>query len=87
LSAAETTWTHKRAKLARLSQKLPPDAPELGELRTELRTQRTAEYLGRVLSEAPPLTDEQRSRLAELLKPAREAIAQARLAELSGGAA
>jgi hypothetical protein len=71
LPAVETTWRHKRAKLARLSQKLAPDAPELRELRTELRTQRTAEYIERVLAAAPPLTSEQRAKLAELLRPVR----------------
>ena len=38
-----------------------------------------------MLAEAPPLTDEQRSRLAELLKPARQAIVAARIAELGDG--
>jgi hypothetical protein len=33
--------------------------------------ERTAEYIERVLAEAPPLTDEQRTKLAELLVPVR----------------
>jgi hypothetical protein len=30
-----------------------------------------ADYIERMLAEAPPLTDEQRTRLAELLRPVR----------------
>jgi hypothetical protein len=36
----------------------------------------TQAYVDRVLAEAPPLTDEQRVRLAELLRPVRRALAQ-----------
>jgi hypothetical protein len=73
LSAAveTTTWKQKRGKLARLSQDLPPNAPELRELRAELRAQRLGEHIEKILSEAPPLNEEQRTRLAELLRPVR----------------
>lgn len=70
--AGETTWKQKRAKLARLSQTLPSNAPELRDLRTELKTQRLGEHIEKILGAAPPLTDEQRTRLAELLRPARQ---------------
>ena len=33
-----------------------------------------AEWVRRVVDAAPPLTDEQRTRLAELLRPARAAV-------------
>jgi hypothetical protein len=68
---SETTWQQKRASIARRSQGLPPDHPELVELRRKLKTQRVEEYIERVLSEAPPLTADQRARLAELLQPVR----------------
>jgi hypothetical protein len=45
--------------------------------RLNLKALRVEEYVCKVLAEAPPLTDEQRTRLAELLKPVR----------VSGGAA
>lgn len=32
---------------------------------------RTAEYIEKILADWPPLTDQQRTRLAELLKPVR----------------
>jgi hypothetical protein len=70
-AATETTWKQKRGKLARLSQSLPSDAPVLCELRGELKAQRLEEHIAGVLAAAPPLTDEQRGRLAELLRPVR----------------
>lgn len=33
----------------------------------------SADYIAKVLTEAPPLTDQQRNQLAELLRPARRA--------------
>jgi hypothetical protein len=41
-------------------------------------------YLTEVLKKAPKLTDEQKTRLAELLAPARTAITATQLAELGG---
>lgn len=69
---AQTEWMRKRALLARKSRDLPQDHPDIVALRTELRTDRAAEYLGNLVAENP-LTDEQRTRLAELLKPVRRA--------------
>ena len=66
---AQTSWMHKRGKLARLSRDLPADHPDIVALRTELKLDRAAEYLTDLLSGTPPLSDEQRTRLAELLKP------------------
>lgn len=71
MSVTEPDWKKTRGRLARLSQDLPPDAPQLLELRGDLKTQRAAEYIARIVAEAPPLSDEQRVRLAELLRPAR----------------
>jgi hypothetical protein len=43
---------------------------EAERLDTEIRTARLEEQIKRVVDEAPPLTDEQRARLAQLLRPA-----------------
>jgi hypothetical protein len=61
----------KRGLLARLSRDLPRDHPEIVALRTEIKLDRAEEYIEKLLATAPPLTDEQRTRLAELLKPVR----------------
>ena len=59
-----------------------PDDPDLADADRELAAARIAAHITKVLKEAPPLTRDQRARLAELLKPARDAITAARLAEL-----
>lgn len=46
--------------------------------RRDLAEAKIADYIDKVLASAPPLNDEQRNRLAELLRPARR--------ELAGGA-
>ena len=68
---SESTWQNKRARIARLSKDLPNDHPDLVSLRQELRTQRTQQYIQKVLDGWPPLTDQQRTTLAEILKPVR----------------
>lgn len=45
-----------------------------------------AAYVDKILAERPPLSDEQRTRLAELLRPVRQSVVAERLAELDGGA-
>lgn len=68
-----------------------PDKVEVR--RRELAEAKIADYIEKVLAQRPPLTDDQRNRLAELLRPARKAAPErkaavaARLAELDGGAA
>lgn len=54
-----------RAQIAMATRR--GDADRLSTLRVEFRTCRAEDYLRRVLAEAPPLTDEQRQRLASLL--------------------
>lgn len=61
------TWTHARARVARLSQTREPDDPALVEARADLRAARCEDYLRRLVESAPPLTDAQRNRLAVLL--------------------
>lgn len=60
-----------RASVARRSQSYPPDHPKVIEAKRDLAEAKIAAYVAKVLSEAPELTDGQRSRLAELLKPVR----------------
>lgn len=75
---SETTesWRSKRARYAALVRGVragerPPDDPALIETRRDLAALRLEEHVLRVLADAPPLTDEQRTRLAELLRPVR----------------
>ncbi|MEZ5150698.1 hypothetical protein [Rhodococcus zopfii] len=58
----------KRAKIAALSRDREPNDPELLETRRDLRALKLEEYVTRVVAEAPPLTDEQRERIASLLR-------------------
>jgi hypothetical protein len=67
-AAAETTWKQKRGRLARLSQDLPSDHPKVIELRGELKAQRLQEHIVKVIESAPPLTAEQRDRIAAILR-------------------
>jgi hypothetical protein len=64
-----TTWTHERARVARLSQTRTPDHPDLAEARQRLRLARAEDYIRKLVATAPPLTDEQRRRLSLLLHP------------------
>jgi hypothetical protein len=61
------------------------DSPQARELGDKLAEERTTRRIAQLLAEAPPLTDEHRAKLAELLQPARAAITAARLAELGAG--
>jgi hypothetical protein len=63
------SWTHTRSKIA-IQKRRNPDA-DVTELRRQLKAERTAEYIEKVLADWPPLTDQQRTALAELLKPVR----------------
>ena len=49
-----TTWKQKRGRLARLSQDLPPNHPDLIEVRRELKAQRLEEHIAKVVDSAPP---------------------------------
>lgn len=55
----------QRAAIARATRS--GDLPEADRLRTEYRTAKIEDYIRRTVDEAPPLTDEQRRRLARLL--------------------
>lgn len=66
------SWTHDRARVAALSRDRKPDDPDLlaakRDLRASLSAARAEEYISRLVAEAPPLTDDQRSRIAALLR-------------------
>ena len=64
-----TDWRSPRARIAALSRSRPADDPDLVEARRDLHAARLAEHITRVVDAAPPLTDEQRDRLAVLLRP------------------
>jgi hypothetical protein len=70
------SWTHHRARYAALSRDRAPDDPELvaarqalAEARQDpaLRAERLAKAIRETVDAAPPLSDEQRTRLAALL--------------------
>jgi hypothetical protein len=63
------TWTHERARVARLSQTRPADHPDLIGARRDLRAARAEDYIRQLVDAAPPLTDEQLRRLSLLLRP------------------
>lgn len=68
--------THYRAKVGALSRAVkngerPRNDPALAKARQDLAAAKVADYINRTLADAPPLTNEQRTRLAELLKPLR----------------
>ena len=62
-----SSWTSDRARVASLSRSRPHDDPDLLDARRDLRAARLEDYIRRVVDTAPPLTGEQRARLAGLL--------------------
>jgi hypothetical protein len=67
-----------RGRLARATRTLnetgaPADAQALATLRRDYTAESLAEYVTRVVAKAPPLTDEQRARIAALLGGSPEA--------------
>ena len=62
------SFTHERARVASLTRSRTADDPELVAARRNMRTERLADYIKRVVDAAPPLTPAQRDRLALLLR-------------------
>jgi len=62
----EERWTKVRSQIA-LEKKRNPNA-DVTELRRSLKAAHLAEYIDKVVSEAPPLTSTQRDKLALLLR-------------------
>ncbi len=63
------TWTAERARVASLSRSRPADDPDLAAARQNLRAARAEDYVRELVESAPPLSLEQRARLAVLLLP------------------
>lgn len=62
------SWTTERARVASLTRSREPDDPELVAARRNLRAERLADHVAKIVAEAPPLTPEQIDRIAGLLK-------------------
>jgi hypothetical protein len=73
------SWTRERSRLARLHQTHSPDSPEILEAQASFKAARLQDQVAKALESAPPLTDEQRERIAGLLLTDRP---QARHADL-----
>ena len=63
-----SSWTHERARIAALTRSRSADDPDLVNARRNLKAERLADYITRVVDAAPPLTAAQRDRLALLLR-------------------
>lgn len=83
---------HHRAKVGALSRSRTPDDAELVAAKADLAKAKIDARIDELVAAAPPLTDEQRTRLAELLKPIRKSgadrktVVAERLSALDGGA-
>ena len=62
---------HHRGRVAALTRSRTPDDPELVAARRDLAAANLAAYIRRTVAAAPPLLDEQRDRLAVLLRGAK----------------
>ena len=58
-----------RARVA-AAKRHHPNSPKTDQLAAEFKADRAAEYIRRIVDEAPPLSPEQRDRLALLLRGA-----------------
>jgi len=63
---------HERGRVAALSRSRSADDSELVDAKRSLAEKKIAAYVEKVLAQAPPLTDEQRTKLADLLRPVRQ---------------
>ena len=64
-----TSVTNARARIAALTRHHPDDPDSLEIARRDLAAANIENYIRRTVDAAPPLTDEQRDRLAVLLRP------------------
>ena len=62
------SWTKARSRLANTVKADPTNVDAIADARRELKAARLADYITRVVDESPPLTGEQRNRLALLLR-------------------
>jgi hypothetical protein len=63
------SWQRTRSQIAN-TLRADPHA-DVSALRRQLRAERLEEYVRSVVDQAPPLSDEQLARVAELLRPAK----------------
>lgn len=63
------TPSSERARVAILTRKRPAGHPDIEEARRRLAEANISQYVERVVAKAPPLTTEQRDRIAALLRP------------------
>ena len=63
-----TTPRHERARVAHAVRFHGPDAPQTTDARRDLAAANLAAYIRHVVDQSPPLTPEQRDRLALLLR-------------------
>jgi hypothetical protein len=66
----DPSWAGPRARVGALSRYRPDDDPDLLDARRDLRAARLADYIAKTVDAAPPLSSEQRDRLALLLRGA-----------------
>jgi hypothetical protein len=66
--APVSAFNHHRGRVAALSRSRTADDPELVDARQNMRAERLADYITRVVDTMPPLTPAQRDRLALLLR-------------------
>ena len=59
---------HYRGRVAALSRSRQADDPDLVDARRQLAAERLADYIARTIEAAPPLTAEDRTRLAAILQ-------------------
>jgi hypothetical protein len=57
-----------RNRLNALQRYRRPDDPAIADARRDLAAASLEEYISRIVAEAPPLTEDQRSRIAALLR-------------------
>ncbi len=62
------SWTSERARVASLSRSRTADDPDLVAARLNLRAERLAAHVAKVVNAAPPLSAAQRDRIAALLR-------------------
>jgi hypothetical protein len=60
-------WTNDRATVAALKRRRPDDDPAVLVAVGNLKASRLEDYISKVVATAPPLTADQRARLAVLL--------------------
>lgn len=90
MPSANSNKFHHRARVAALSRSRPPSDPDYVAAQRELAATNIEDYITRTLASAPPLTDEQKTKLVELLSPVRKSSTNrqaAVAAKLAGGVA